>query len=80
MPTIAESMAPQFHTYCQTPNCGKGIDPRQAEYIYNNFGTITKYCWLCRKERASAYKKEHDKQQAIVNEQSAKNPSFKTLS
>ena len=69
----------KFFTACQTPGCGHGIEPSQAKYIYDNYGTITKYCWLCRKERASQYKKEHDKQQKIIDEQYAKNPTLHNL-
>lgn len=69
----------KFFTACQTPGCAGGITPRDAKYIYEKHGKVTKHCWLCRQENAIKYKKEHDKQQKIVDEQYAKNPTLHNL-
>lgn len=52
--------------------CGKEINQQRIDFVKKNYGVDVKKCWLCVREE----KAEHAKQQADVDEEHRRNPSY----
>lgn len=70
VPTVAEPK--------QCNICGKGINWRRIDWGDKRGITITR-CKYCSDRDTAERQKLHDREQARVNEEVAKNPAYKTL-